>query len=75
MVSQKTGLSEDQSRAAAEAVTGVLKERLPEPAKSMVDQFAGGQGQGAQDVAQQAAEGAEGQSGSLVDSAKNIFKG
>jgi len=73
-VSRRTGLSQDQSRAAAEAVLGVLKERLPEPARGMVDQFAGGQG-GAQEMAQQAAQGAEGQSGSVMDSVKSIFKG
>ena len=72
-VSRKTGLSQDQSRAAVEAVLGVLKERLPEPARSMVDQYAGGQAS-AQDAAQ-AVQGAQSQSGSVVDTVKNIFKG
>jgi len=38
----------------------------------MVDQFAGGQAP--QDMAQQAAQGAEGQSGSVLDAVKNVFK-
>jgi len=71
-VSRRTGLSQDQSRSAVEAVLGVLEERLPEPARSMVDQFAGGQAP--QDMAQQAAQGAEGQSGSVLDAVKNVFK-
>ncbi len=36
-VSQKTGLSEDQSRAAAQAVIDFLKAKLPPPIAGQID--------------------------------------
>lgn len=39
LVSQKTGLSEEMSRKAAETVIGYLKERLPSPLASQIDAF------------------------------------
>ena len=38
----KTGLPEAQARTAAETVIGFLKEKLPEPAAGMLNQFLGG---------------------------------
>ena len=38
-VAKRTGLPEDQARAAAEAVINFLKEKLPEPAAGMVSQY------------------------------------
>ncbi|MDQ6772146.1 MAG: DUF2267 domain-containing protein [Candidatus Dormibacteraeota bacterium] len=49
-VSSRTGLPADQARQAVEAVVGVLKDRLPEPMKGMVDQFLVGGGQGGGDA-------------------------
>ena len=40
-VTKQTGLPEDQARAAAEAVIGFLKTKLPEPAAGMVSQYLG----------------------------------
>lgn len=39
LVSQKTGLSEEMSRKAAETVIGYLKERLPVPLAGQIDGF------------------------------------
>lgn len=58
-VTTKTGLPEDKARAAADAVIGFLKQRLPEPAKGMVSQYLGGGQSG--DLVGQAATTAEGQ--------------
>jgi hypothetical protein len=41
-VSAKTGLSQDQSKAAVESVIGFLKERLPAPLASGLDSLIGG---------------------------------
>lgn len=57
-VTTRTGLPEDKARAAAEAVIGFLKQRLPEPAKGMVSQYLGGAKSG--DLVGQAATTAEG---------------
>jgi hypothetical protein len=57
-VTKRTGLPENQARAAAEAVSGFLKEKLPEPAAGMVSQFLGGGQSG--DLVGQAAKMAEG---------------
>ena len=43
-VSEKTGLSEEQSRQAAETVIGFLKERLPEPIAGQIDKYVSGEG-------------------------------
>lgn len=57
-VTTRTGLPENQARAAAEAVIGFLKQRLPKPAAGMVSQFVGGGQSG--DLVGQAAKTAEG---------------
>lgn len=57
-VTKRTGLPEAQARAAADAVIGFLKTKLPEPAAGMLDQFvAGGQGK---DMVGQATSAVEG---------------
>lgn len=45
-VSEKTGLSEEQSKQAAEAVIGFLKERMPEPIAGQIDNYLSGEGGG-----------------------------
>jgi hypothetical protein len=57
-VTTRTGLPEDKARAAAEAVIGFLKQRLPEPAKGMVSQYLGGGQKG--DLVSQATNMVEG---------------
>ena len=44
-VAERTVLSEDQARQAAETIVGLLKERLPEPANSMLAQVVGQPGE------------------------------
>jgi hypothetical protein len=44
LVSQKTGISEDQARAAVATVLGFLKERLPAPIAAQLDGVVGGGG-------------------------------
>ena len=57
-ISERTGLDEGQSTAAAEAAVGFLRERLPEPARGMVDQaLSDEQGSGMLDQAADAAKG------------------
>lgn len=56
-VSQKTGLSPDMARGAAEAVLGFVKDKLPENLRPMVDNLIGGNaaaGGGGGDIAGQA---------------------
>lgn len=48
-VSEKTGLGEEQSRQAAEAVVDFLKERLPEPIAGQLDGVISGEGGGIAD--------------------------
>lgn len=51
-VSEKTGLSQEQARSAAEAVIGFLKDKLPAPAAGMLDStIGGGEGGGLADQA------------------------
>jgi hypothetical protein len=45
-ISQKTGLSEDQARVAAETALNFIKGKLPEPIASQVDGFLSGQSAG-----------------------------
>lgn len=54
MVSQETGLPEAQARKAAEAVVKFLKEKLPAPLASQVDNFLENEGtaDAAQDILQ-----------------------
>ncbi|MGH7266450.1 MAG: hypothetical protein ACREMB_16630 [Candidatus Rokuibacteriota bacterium] len=52
LVTQKTGISEDQARRAVETVAGYLKEKLPGPVASQLDSVLRGDGGSAQgDVA------------------------
>lgn len=44
MVAEKTGLSEDKARAAAETVIGYLKSNLPSGVSSQLDSVTGGSG-------------------------------
>ena len=44
-VSERAGISEEQARAAVETVAGFLKERVPAPYNSYVDNFLGGGGE------------------------------
>ncbi len=43
-VVQRTGISEDQARQAVQVVLGFVKDRLPAPIASQVDNLLGGQG-------------------------------
>lgn len=45
-VSEKTGLSEEMARQAAEVVIGVLKDKLPAPIAGQIDGVLGGEGGG-----------------------------
>lgn len=47
MVSEKAGISEEQSSQAVDMVVSFLKERLPAPVASQIDSVVGGQGQSA----------------------------
>ena len=44
LVSERTGLPEEQARAAVDTVIGFLKERLPAPIASQIDSVLGGSG-------------------------------
>ena len=44
LVSERTGIDENQARTAAETVIGFLKERLPEPIAGQIDGLVGGAG-------------------------------
>jgi hypothetical protein len=81
-VSQRSGLPPDQARIATQAVLGVLNEKLPEPAKSMVAQLASGGGDiGSQaqgfggETGQGIDQAAQQQQGGILDSAKNVISG
>ena len=45
-VSERAGISEEQAKAAVETVAGFLKERVPAPYNSYVDNFLSGEGGG-----------------------------
>jgi hypothetical protein len=62
-VAEKTGLSPEQSMAAANAVIGFLGEKLPEPAAGMLKGYVGGGN----------AEGGEGEGGGLMDTASGML--
>lgn len=59
-VAEKTGLSHEQAKSAAEAVIGFLKEKLPAPAAGMLDSTIGG---------------GSGESGGLADQASGMLGG
>lgn len=42
MVSERVGLSEDKARAATEAVLGYVKNKVPQPIASQIDNVVGG---------------------------------
>ena len=46
MVAEKTGISEDKARTAAETVVGYLKGKLPAPVSSQLDSAVSGGGGG-----------------------------
>jgi len=74
-VAQRTGFSEDQARQAVEATLGLLKERLPEPARSMLVQFVGSQGEAAGTGEEAVGDAAQqpGVIGQAAEAVKNIF--
>lgn len=75
-VADRTGLTDDQAQQAVDTVVGVLKDRLPEPARSMVAQMAGGEEavSGEEAVPGQEAPGeAPGMLGQATEAVKNIF--
>lgn len=43
-IQQRTGISADQARTAAETAVSFLKDRLPEPVRGQIDGLLGGQG-------------------------------
>ncbi len=52
LVSQRTGLSQDQAKTAVDTVVGFIKQRLPAPIAGQIDQVVQtGQSQNAQNVA------------------------
>lgn len=56
-VAQKTGLSPDQARQAVDAVLGFLKDKLPGPIGSQIDNVLSGQSANPGDIAGQALGG------------------
>lgn len=52
MVAEKTGISEDKARTAAETVIGYLKGKMPASVSSQLDNVASGSGGGVGDMAQ-----------------------
>ncbi|HUG47677.1 MAG TPA: hypothetical protein VMP67_04625 [Candidatus Limnocylindria bacterium] len=45
-IQQRTGISEEQARGAADTVIGFLKDRLPAPIAGQIDGILGGGGEG-----------------------------
>ena len=74
-VRERTGLSEDQARHAAETIVGLLKERLPEPASSMLAQYVGHEGEPAAAGEEAVGETASqpGVIGQATEAVKSIF--
>lgn len=69
-VADRTGLTDDQARQAVDTVVEALKDRLPEPARSMVARMAGGQ---EAVPGEEAAGEAPGKVGQATEAVKNIF--
>ena len=44
LIQQRTGISQDQAKTAAETVVAFIKDRLPEPMKGQIDALLSGQG-------------------------------
>ncbi len=63
-ISEKTGLSEEQARSAAETAVGFIKEKLPAPLAGQFDNYLGGSG-----------EGGESGGGDLLGQAQNALGG
>lgn len=61
-VAEKTGISQDQARQAAETVIGFLKERLPAPVAGALDSVTGG-----------GASGGSGESGGMLGQAQGMM--
>ena len=51
-ITQRTGISESQAQQAVQIVTNFLKQRLPGPAASQLDNFIGQGGQGGKSMGQ-----------------------
>lgn len=76
-VAQRTGLSEDQAGQAVDMTVSMLKQRLPEPARSMLDQVMGQPGPGAvgeEQAVEEAADQPSGKFGQATEAVKDIFK-
>jgi ribosomal protein L7/L12 len=50
LVSEKTGISEEQARQAVETVIGYLKDNLPEPIAGQIDKALSGDGVDVEDL-------------------------
>ena len=61
-VTQRTGIPEDKARTAVETVVGYLKQHLPGPLASQLDNAASGQSE-------------QGQGGGMMDKAKGMLGG
>jgi hypothetical protein len=78
-VMQRTGLSEEKAEQAVEATVDLLKERLPEPASSMLDQVTVGRMAGSppeaarHEAATEMADEPSSKLGQATDAVKNIF--
>lgn len=62
-ITEKTGLSEEHARSAAETVVGFLKEKLPAPIAGQVESYLGGSGEA----------GEANQSGDMLGQAQNAL--
>ena len=62
-ITEKTGLSEEQARSAAETVVGFLKEKLPAPIAGQMDNYLGGSDEA----------GEANQSGDMLGQAQNAL--
>lgn len=77
-VAERTGLNEEQSRQAVDAIADVLKERLPGPASAILDRVLTGQGEGAAAGDEAGSEGegeTAGQPSGMLDQATQAVKG
>lgn len=73
-VMQRTGLSEEKAEQAVETTVDLLKERLPEPARSMLDQATMGRmAASSHEAGMETADEPSGKLGQATDAVKNIF--